>query len=930
MVLLLKRSMSLVVSLLLAIGAGLVVDDQMVSRSEREQRPWTQDRVLSAAQELSAQTLNGQSIGVALLLGINEPLLKRAVLDEFPVDAPEVLERLVAAAQLVQTDGIFLINGKGVVVAHDTRRISFTGKDLSFRPYWQQAMAGYHTVYAAVGTTSDERGLYIAAPVWATARREGAVIGVVVIKVLADYLDQRLVPLGSHALLLSPQSVVFASTVKEWLYRLGTHPTPEKVAAIAQHKQFGRLFEKAAPAPLPVLLDHDFTEWEGVRYAVVQSDVDWYDTAGLWRLVVLQDTRVWLPLSQRVLVDLLTGIGLFLAVTLVLSRRTARLNERRNRAELLAVHHRLEEHANQLESTVQERTKELLTSQGKLENLIQTGLELGRERNRMELLRKMLFAGRDLLHCDVGTLYMVTEQRSLRFTMRTNDTAALPSFEIPLYDPQGIPVERFISTWCALHNEPVMIDDIYQESRFDVSGTKRFDAASGYRTVSMLTVPIAPRDGKVIGVLQFLNALHPETRQITTFHPELVRFVTAMASQAGVALDNHQLIESQRELMEALIRLIAGAIDFKSPYTGGHCERVPELSILLAEEANRSTQGELAHFRIETEDQWREFRIGAWLHDCGKVTTPEYVVDKASKLETIYNRIHEIRTRFEVLLRDAMIERLEAVARGEDAEQANQRFAARHAQLLDDFAFVGGCNLGDDPMTPERVERLQGIAQQSWQRHFDDRVGLSHVELGRFVADPTPLPAAERLLADKPEQVIPRTDHYAGDPAHGFRVKVPEHLYNYGEVYNLCIGRGTLTEEERFKINEHVIQTIVMLEQLPLPKNMQRVPEYAGSHHETLIGTGYPRRLVKEQLSIPSRIMAIADIFEALTASDRPYKLPKKLSEAIKILYFFKKDGHVDPDLFDLFLRSGVYRRYAEKYLRPEQIDEVDIEKYLS
>ncbi|MBF0463298.1 MAG: GAF domain-containing protein [Magnetococcales bacterium] len=583
-----------------------------------------------------------------------------------------------------------------------------------------------------------------------------------------------------------------------------------------------------------------------------------------------------------------------------------------------------------MESLVEERTKDLVTSQGKLENLIQTGLELGRELNRMELLRKMLFGGRDLLHCDAGTLYLVTERKTLRFAMLTNDDDVLPSFEIPLYDETGAPVERFISTWCALHNTPVIIDDIYQETRFDVSGTKKFDAGSGYRTVSMLTVPLAPREGEVIGVLQFLNALDPVTKQVTTFHPELVRFVTAMAAQAGVALDNHQLIESQKELMDALIKLIAGAIDTKSPYTGGHCERVPELSLMLAEEASRTAEGELADFRFETEEEWREFRIGAWLHDCGKVTTPEYVVDKATKLETIYNRIHEIRLRFEVLLRDAMLDRLTAIANGEAVDSATQRFEARKLQLIDDFTFVARCNLGDEFTAPAQIERLQRIAEERWQRHFDDRLGLSHAELNRHTTAAAPLPVTEKLLADKPEHIIPRTETCVDDPKYGFQVNVPEHLYNYGELYNLSIGRGTLAEEERFKIVEHVIQTIVMLEQLPLPKNMQRIPEYAGAHHETLIGTGYPRKLNKDKLSIPSRIMVIADIFEALTASDRPYKLPKKLSEAVKILFFFKKDGHIDPALFDLFLQSGVYRRYAEKYLRPEQIDDVDIKPYLS
>jgi HD-GYP domain-containing protein (c-di-GMP phosphodiesterase class II) len=418
---------------------------------------------------------------------------------------------------------------------------------------------------------------------------------------------------------------------------------------------------------------------------------------------------------------------------------------------------------------------------------------------------------------------------------------------------------------------------------------------------------------------------------VIPFAPEIAGYVEGLAAQAAVALQNQNLVEAQRVLLDALIKIIAGSIDAKSPYTGGHCERVPELALMLAEEACKVDQGPLADFRFTTDDEWREFRIGAWLHDCGKVTTPEYVVDKATKLETIYNRIHEVRTRFEVLLRDAEIDRLTAIYhRNVPSAEADARFAERKAQLLDDFAFIAECNIGGEFMAPEKVERMKRIAAEHWQRNFDDRLGLSHEELLRYVNEPaSPLPATETLLADKPHHVVPRIPNAALDEKYGWKVKIPENLYNFGEVYNLAVARGTLSEEERFKINEHIIQTIVMLDRLPLPKQLRRIPEYAGTHHETMIGTGYPRKLTAEELSIPARIMAIADIFEALTASDRPYKKGKTLSESVKILSFFKKDRHIDPVLFDLFLSSGIYKRYAERYLKPEQLDEVDISPYL-
>ncbi len=581
-----------------------------------------------------------------------------------------------------------------------------------------------------------------------------------------------------------------------------------------------------------------------------------------------------------------------------------------------------------MKDTVRTRTKALTIAEEKLASLVQNGILLSREQDRQKLLRHILFSGKNLLNCDSATMYLKTGQGAIKFALRTNEVE-LPSFEIPLNDADGQPNDKYVSVYVANHNESVVIDDVYQESRFDLSGTRRFAEESGYRTVSMLTVPMSPRAGEVTGVLQFMNALEPETGRIIPFAPELVRFVEALAGQAAVALENQNLLEAQKVLMDAMIKLLAGAIDAKSPYTGGHCERVPELAFMLAEEAAKVTQGPLAEFRFHSDEERREFRIGAWLHDCGKVTTPEYVVDKATKLETIYNRIHEIRTRFEVLLRDAEIECIKAQRDG-DSVEANRRFEEKRGQLADDFAFLADCNVGGEFMAPERIERLKKIAAQTWLRHFDDRIGLSNEELVRYRREPAAaMPAVETVLADKPHHVVPRGEDKALDPKYGFKVKVPEHLYNFGEVYNLSIGRGTLTEEERFKINEHIIQTIVMLDQMPFPKELRRVPEYAGTHHETLTGSGYPRKLTKDELSVPARIMAIADIFEALTASDRPYKSSKTLSESVKILSFFKKDRHIDPDLFDLFLRSGVYQRYAERYLKPEQIDRVDIDKYL-
>jgi HD-GYP domain-containing protein (c-di-GMP phosphodiesterase class II) len=394
-----------------------------------------------------------------------------------------------------------------------------------------------------------------------------------------------------------------------------------------------------------------------------------------------------------------------------------------------------------------------------------------------------------------------------------------------------------------------------------------------------------------------------------------------------------QLLEQQRKLFDDFTKLIADAIDAKSPYTGGHCARVPRLAEMLANAACAAEEGAFADFNMNTEDERWEFEVAAWLHDCGKVTTPEYIVDKATKLETIYNRIHEIRMRFEVLLRDAEIATYQKRLLGDTDEAVLEaQLAKAKRQITDDFAFVAACNIGGEFMADEKIDRLKQIAARTWTRHLDDRIGISQDEAVLKNTTPAPaLPIIEHVLADKAEHTIARSNRKPFDRnAYGFKIDIPENQYNLGELYNLGIRKGTLSPEDRFKINEHIIQTIIMLNKLEFPDYLANVPEFAGAHHETMIGTGYPRALKKEEMSIPARIMAIADIFEALTAADRPYKKPKKLGEALRIMSVMRNDQHIDADLFDLFLESGVYREYANQYLDPAHIDAVDIRQYLS
>ncbi len=611
--------------------------------------------------------------------------------------------------------------------------------------------------------------------------------------------------------------------------------------------------------------------------------------------------------------------------------------------QLEKAHKQLSDYAQTLEEKVKDRTKELVAAQGKLEKLVELGISLSQERQYAKFLEMIVLGEKDLTNADGGILFSVQDDDTIRHEIVRYDTLdirmgglsgqdiSLPV--ISLRDEGGKP--RFFDpiAHAVLTERTVNIPNIHECKDFDFSEYFAFDEEREYRTQSLLVVPLIPRKGQVIGVLVLINARVSGTGRIVPFGSEDERFIEALASQAAVAMDNKKLMHAQAQLFDAVIKVIAGAIDAKSPYTGGHCARVPQLGIMIAKAACDTELGSLAEFSM-SETEWREFHLAGWLHDCGKVTTPEYVVDKATKLEAIYNRIHEVRMRFEVLERDARIDYLEAVAAGGD-RKALQAKLNEHIQVLhDEFAFVAESNVGGEFMDPEKVERLEVIAKRTWKRYFDDRLGLSHAELERLKGiTPNALPAEEQLLADKREHIIrrPKDNALSYDPeALSVKMDMPKHLYNFGEMHNLRISRGTLTDEERFKINEHIIHTILMLEQLPFPKDLARVPLFASTHHETLIGTGYPRKLLMSELPVQAKIMAIADIFEALTASDRPYKKAKTLSDALRILSFFRDDKHIDSELFDLFLLSGVYLEYAEKFLDQRQIDDVDITKFLS
>jgi len=449
--------------------------------------------------------------------------------------------------------------------------------------------------------------------------------------------------------------------------------------------------------------------------------------------------------------------------------------------------------------------------------------------------------------------------------------------------------------------------------------------------IHLIGIRLHNRHGETVGVLALLLPDSGTEADMENLQPDRIAFISAISGTAAACIESQRLQARQKQLLDAFIQLLAGAIDAKSPYTGGHCQRVPVLTLMIAEAAAASQTAAFEGYQ-PTEDEWEALHVAAWLHDCGKVTTPEYVVDKATKLETLYDRIHEIRTRFEVLKRDAWVDYWQGRALGGDEPVLSEERDASLKALDEDFAFVARCNLGGEAMAEADLERLGRIAQRTWTRTLDDRLGVSWEENLRQERRPVePLPTLEPLLADKPEHLFERNEAelIPADNRWGFQLDVPPYKFNRGELYNLSIARGTLTREERYIINHHMVQTILMLDQLPFPGHLTAVPEIAGGHHEKMDGTGYPKRLKREQMSLPARMMAIADIFEALTAADRPYKKGKTLSEALGIMAGMCRDAHIDPQLFELFIREEIYLAYARQHVLPQQIDTVDAESLL-
>lgn len=525
----------------------------------------------------------------------------------------------------------------------------------------------------------------------------------------------------------------------------------------------------------------------------------------------------------------------------------------------------------------------------RLDQLTELSVELGGTHDTDALLERILVVAQSMTNADGGTLYRPSaDRRFLDFHILRNGTLgmrqggasgeAVTAPSIPLFDATGDKNLASVAAYAAHFGLSVNIEDVYKADVFNFSGMVDFDRQRNYHSQSFLTVPLSDHEGELVGVLQLINAIDAETGAIRAFSPTDQRFIEALAAQAAVALTHQRLIRQLEELLESLVNLINIGIDEKSPYTGRHCQFVPELTMMLAEAVHNTETGPMAGFRMTDADR-KELWLAGLLHDCGKITTPVHVVDKATKLETISDRIHTVDTRFEVLLRDAEIAALkQQLAAGGDAARLAAiaaDLARRQGELRDERDFIRFANVGAEAMSAEHQQRVRQIAARRW-------TGPDGVERDFLDAD---------------------------------------------EVANLTIKFGTLTEAERKIINNHIVVTIRMLEALPWPKHLKNVPEYAGGHHERMDGKGYPRGLTGDQMSVQARLMAIADIFEALTAKDRPYKKGKMLSESLRILGQFSLNGHIDPALFDIFIRSKIYLEFARRNMDDKQIDVIDESK---
>ena len=524
------------------------------------------------------------------------------------------------------------------------------------------------------------------------------------------------------------------------------------------------------------------------------------------------------------------------------------------------------------------------TQQKEIDDLVEIGSSLTSEKNFDVLMEKIMLGAKHFSDADGGTLYLLTEdEKQLKFTVVQTDSLDIKMGgtqgeitwpTLNLYNHDESPNNEMVAAMCALEGKLINIPDVYEAEGFNFEGTKKFDESTGYRTKSMLVIPMKDHEGDVIGVLQLLNKQDSYGNTIS-FTQEDKKLIHSMSSQAAVAITNNRLIAGLENLLDAFIKSTATAIGEKSLYTGGHINRVAEIAEMITKAVNEDT--EVYNHITYTEDEITQMSRAAWLHDIGKIVIPEYVVDKGTKLETIYDRINTVKTKFELAKKDLEIDFLKACLLIDDKDEIvalQENLGIQKNKLDDDLNFVISCNTGGEFMEDEKVKRIEEISK--------------------------------KILTINNEQV---------------------NLLSQNEVYNLSIRKGTLTQEERTIINNHVTVSYNMLNTLPFPKKLKRVPVIAASHHKKVKGGGYGAPEIMDlPMTLEDRILAVADVFEALTANDRPYKKANSLNTSLRILSFMVKDGDLDKDVVKFFVDKKLHLIYADKYLKDDQKDEITVD----
>lgn len=509
-----------------------------------------------------------------------------------------------------------------------------------------------------------------------------------------------------------------------------------------------------------------------------------------------------------------------------------------------------------------------------IERLTKIGIALSAEKNIENFFKMVLREAIEYTNADGGTIYTVTDDNSfLRFSIVHNKTMNinLKSVyadekwpKIPLFDETGKKLMKNFVSYVVHTGKPAIIDDVYSQNIFDNSGTKKYDKANNYRSKSMVAIPLKNHENTVIGVIQLINATD-ENGEIVPFNKEHIALLTSLASQAAIAYSNNKLIKSLENLLEDFIKSIASALDRKSKYTGGHIQRVAKISEMISSSIqNDKNNYEKIHF---SPNQLKELSLAAWMHDIGKITTPAHIMDKSTKLEKIFDRIELIETRIDFLLQlienDYLKKKID-----------EQMLKTLSDKLISYKKFLKKANIGNEFMRDEDVALVGEIF------------------------------AFEYKNEDKTYKILTED-----------------------EKNNLLIRKGTLLKSEIEKMREHVLVTYEMLSKLTFPKKYKHVTKYASEHHEKLNGKGYPFQLSAKDLPLQSRILAIADLFEALTAADRPYKKGKTLTETLRIMAFMAKDNDIDKNLLNFLIDSGIVMEYAKKFMKPYQIDNVDYDK---